>query len=189
MIPIDNSLKDSGVHFLRYADDMTFFCDSETEARKILRTVATTLDRQQRLLIQRHKTKIFRADEFRDYCAKMVQDRPISLNEDRILKVIRRYSGGDPYAAITYNQISPEDWKEFSGEIVTGIINEYLQADEVDYIRLRWFFRRLATGRSSCRLESCYRQCRIVGTMPSERLLVHFVNTGNLSQRMEKNWS
>ena len=144
MIPIDNSLKDSGVHFLRYADDMIFFCDSETNAKKILRTVATTLDRQQRLLIQRHKTKIFRADEFRDYCANMVQDRPISLNEDRILKVIRRYSGGNPYAAITYNQISPEDWKQFSGEIVTGIINEYLQADEVDYIRLRWFFRRLA---------------------------------------------
>ena len=144
MIPIDNSLRDSGVHFLRYADDMVFFCDSETDARKILHTVATTLDRQQRLLIQQHKTKIFRADEFREHCAQMIQDRPISLNEDRILNIIRRYSGGNPYAAITYNQISPEDWKQFSGEIVMGIISEYLQAEEVDYIRLRWFFRRLA---------------------------------------------
>ena len=144
MIPIDNSLRDSGVHFLRYADDMVFFCHSEADSRKILRIVATTLDRQQRLLIQQHKTKIFGADGFRDHCAQMIQDRPISLSEDRILNVIRRYSGGHPYAAITYNEISPEDWKQFSGEIVTGIINEYLQAEKVDYIRLRWFFRRLA---------------------------------------------
>ena len=144
MVPIDNSLRDSGVHFLRYADDMLFFCDSETDARKILRTLATTLDRQQRLLIQQHKTKVFRADEFQEYCAHMVQDRPISLNEDRILKVIRRYSGGNPYAAITHDQIPPENCFQSSGEIVTGIINEYLQAEKVDYIRLRWFFRRLA---------------------------------------------
>ena len=144
MIPIDNSLRDSGVHFLRYADDMLFFCDSETNARKILHTLATTLDKQQRLLVQQHKTKIFSRDEFRQHCAHMVQDRPISLDEDRILNVIRRYSGGNPYAAITYNQISQEDWEQFSGEIVSGIINEYLQAEKVDYIRLRWFFRRLA---------------------------------------------
>ena len=144
MIPIDNSLRDSGVHFLRYVDDMLFFCDSESAAMKVLHTLATTLDRQQRLLVQRHKTKIFLPDQFRQYCGQMVEDRPISLDEDRILDIIRKYSGGNPYAAITYNQISPEDWEQFSGEIVSGIINEYLQAENVDYIRLRWFFRRLA---------------------------------------------
>ena len=143
MIPIDNSLKDSGVHFLRYADDMVFFCDSEAAARKVLHTVATTLDKQQRLLIQQHKTKLFCADEFQCHCDRMIQDRPISSDEDKILNIISRYSGGNPYAAITYNQISSEDWKEFSEEIVIGIISEYLQAEEVDYIRLRWFFRRL----------------------------------------------
>ena len=143
MIPIDNSLRDSGLHFLRYADDMVFFCDSETDARKVLHTVATTLDKQQRLLIQPHKTKIFDPDEFQDHCDRMIRDRPISPDEDKILNIIRRYSSGNPYAAITYDEISPEDWEQFSGEIVIGIINEYLQAEEIDYIRLRWFFRRL----------------------------------------------
>ena len=144
MIPIDNSLRDSGVVFLRYSDDMVFFCDSKTDARRILHTVASTLDRQQRLLIQQYKTRIFRADEFQEYCSQMVQDRPISEEEDSLLNVISRYSGGNPYASVTYNQISPEDWKQFSEEIVTRIIKEYLQAEKTDYIRLRWFFRRLA---------------------------------------------
>ncbi len=45
---------------------------------------------------------------------------------------------------VTYNRISDEDWEVFSEELVAKIVNEYLQADEVDYVRLRWFFRRLA---------------------------------------------
>ncbi|MDE2842007.1 MAG: RNA-directed DNA polymerase [Chloroflexota bacterium] len=144
MIPIDNSLKEIGLQFLRFSDDMVFFCDSEQQAKRTLRAVATTLDKQQRLQTQRHKTKVFCAEDFRDYCLSMVEDRPISLAEDRVLNVIRKYSGGNPYAALTYNQISSEDWKQFSEVIIAGIIQEYLQAEEVDHVRLRWFFRRLA---------------------------------------------
>ena len=144
LIPIDNSLKANGVDFIRYADDLIIFCGSKTEIRKALHTVATTLDKQQRLMLQQHKTRIYHADEFREHCAQMIEDRPINDDEEKILQVVRRYSGGNPYATVTYNQIVPEDWKAFSGDIVTTIINEYLQKDEVDYIRLRWFFRRLA---------------------------------------------
>lgn len=144
MIPIDNSLKNTGLNFLRFSDDMVFYCDSEQDARRVLRTVATTLDKQQRLQTQRHKTKIFSSSQFRDYCETMVEDRPVSLEEDRILRVIRKYSGGNPYATITYNQVSSEDWKQFSPEVISGIIYDYLRAEEVDHVRLRWFFRRLA---------------------------------------------
>ena len=144
LIPIDNNLKTNGVEFIRYADDLVIFCTSENEARASLRKVATTLDKQQRLLLQQHKTRIFNREEFTEHCHLMIEDRPISTDEDSLLQIIRKYSGGNPYAVVTYNQVAPDDWKQFSREIVTGIIDDYLRQEEVDYVHLRWFFRRLA---------------------------------------------
>ena len=96
-------------------------------------------------MLQERKTNIFYdGDEFRQYCDDMIEDRPINKEEDKILKIIRKYSSGNPYARITYNQVKPSDWKAFSENIVSKIIKEYLGQDEVDYARLRWFFRRLA---------------------------------------------
>ncbi len=144
LIPIDNSLVSSGIDFIRYADDFLVFCKTEFDAERALQIIANTLDKQQRLVTQRHKTRIFEADEFQAYCYKMIEDRPISDEEDQILQIVKKYSNGEPYARVTYNQVSEEDWKAFSEDIVTEIISEYIEEEEVDYIRLRWFFRRLA---------------------------------------------
>lgn len=144
MIPIDNSLNIQGLEFLRYADDILVFCDSKQEVRNSLAKVASILDKQQRLMLQRHKTKTYTVEEFRNLCSDMIEDRPISKEEDKILKLIRKYSGGNPYRTITYNEISDEDWKSVSDEIISNIIYEYINQEEVDYIRLRWFYRRLA---------------------------------------------
>ncbi len=73
-----------------------------------------------------------------------MEDRPINNDEDEILQIVKKYSGGNPYAAITYDQIDPEDWKAFSSDTVETIVREYLAQDHVDHVRLRWFFRRLA---------------------------------------------
>ncbi len=51
LIPVDNSLTASGIHFLRYADDIVIFCHTEDEAKRALRTTAHTLDKQQRLML------------------------------------------------------------------------------------------------------------------------------------------
>ena len=144
LIPIDNSLIANGIEFLRYADDLIIFCSSQSDARKALHTVEVTLDKQQRLMLQQHKTRILESDEFRQQCSRMVEDRPINDDEKEVLEIISKYSDGNPYVTITYNQIEEDDWKTFSEDLVAGIIDEYLQQDEVDYIRLRWFFRRLA---------------------------------------------
>ncbi len=63
MIPIDNSLVTQAIDFICYVDDVVIFCENEDEARLILQKVATTLDKQQRLMLQRHKTKIYNADK------------------------------------------------------------------------------------------------------------------------------
>lgn len=144
LIPIDNSLTQSGLNFVRYADDIIFFCGSEAEARAALSTTATVLDRQQRLMLQRHKTKFYKPADFQALCAEMIQDRPISQNESDVLAIVKKYSGGNPYRTITYNQIAPADWQQISERTIRGVIETYLSKPEIDYIRLRWFYRRLA---------------------------------------------
>ena len=143
MIPIDNSLQIQGIDFIRYVDDIIVFCESESDARLMLHKIATTLDQQQRLILQQHKTKIFKAEEFRLLCDEMIKDRPISRQEDQILKLINKYSKGDPYRIIFYNDISDEDWNSISDEIITNIIIDYLSESAVQFDRLRWFYRRL----------------------------------------------
>ncbi|TIQ37187.1 MAG: Retron-type reverse transcriptase [Mesorhizobium sp.] len=144
LIPIDNSMADSGIEFVRFADDIIVFSDDFKQARKALSRVASILDRQQRLTPQRHKTELFTPESFVARCAEMIEDRPISESEDRILGVLRRYTGGNPYISISYNDISEKDWAAFSEAAVSKVIAEYLGSKDVDYIRLRWFYRRLA---------------------------------------------
>ena len=144
LIPIDNSMKSTGLDFIRYVDDIVIFCNSDRDSKTALSLVASTLDKQQRLMLQKHKTKFYDPKDFQSLCKDMLEDRPIDENEDRLLGIIRRYTGGNPYLSITYNDIKPEDWEQFSDKIVSGIIKEYLAKDEIDYIRLRWFYRRLA---------------------------------------------
>jgi retron-type reverse transcriptase len=144
LIPIDNTMAATGLRFLRYADDILVFCDSEAAAKRSLAQIATILDKQQRLTLQKHKTRFLRPDECRTLSARMIEDRPISADEDRLLKLIRKYSGGNPYRTISYNQVSAKDWAKISEEVIRKIIHEYIDRDEVDYIRLRWLYRRLA---------------------------------------------
>jgi retron-type reverse transcriptase len=144
LIPVDNSMSSSGLGFLRYADDIVVFCDSDRAARQALAVIASILDKQQRLILQRHKTRFFSPAEFRDLCNKMIEDRPISDNEDRLLQLIKKYSGDDPYKSVSYEEISQEDWKKITNEIVDRIIREYIGQSQVDYVRLRWFYRRLS---------------------------------------------
>ncbi len=143
LIPIDNSIISQGFDFIRYADDIIIFCDSEKSARIALASLASTIDKQQRLTFQRHKTKLYRPSEFQTLCMNMIEDRPISGDEDQILKIIKKYSGGNPYHTVSYNEISKEDWESITEDIINKIIYEYIKQDQVDYIRLRWFYRRL----------------------------------------------
>lgn len=143
LIPIDNSLKSGGMKFIRYADDILVFCKSKREARAALATIATVLDKQQRLMLQRHKTKFYEPEEFKKLCLEMIEDRPINANEKTLLALVKKYSGGDPYTTISYSQISATDWASISPAAIHNIIESYINAEYVDYIRLRWFYRRL----------------------------------------------
>lgn len=144
LIPVDNSLVTAGLKFIRYADDIFVFCKSERESRTALALIATVLDKQQRLTLQRHKTKIYDPTNFQTVCSQMIEDRPINADERSLLALIKKYSGGDPYKTISFSQISASDWSSISAESIRNIINQYISSQPMDYIRLRWFYRRLA---------------------------------------------
>lgn len=144
LIPVDQSLQSLGFRFIRFADDIVFFCESESVARATVGKVASTLDKQQRLMLQRHKTRIYNPSDFQQHCSRMIEDRPISDDEESLLRIIRQYSNGNPYQIISYSQINPEDWIQISEATVRGIIEDYLSQDNIDYVRLRWFYRRLS---------------------------------------------
>jgi hypothetical protein len=134
----------AGIDFIRYADDILVFCSSESDAKRALAHIVTVLDKQQRLTLQRYKTTIHPSNTFPTLCKEMIQDRPINSEEGELLVLIKKYSGGNPYVTISYNQISAEDWASISERTIRKIIEEYISKTPVDYIRLRWFYRRLS---------------------------------------------
>jgi retron-type reverse transcriptase len=144
LIPVDNSFATSGHEFLRYADDIVVFSKSNLDAKRALARLANILDKQQRLTLQRHKTRFFTVPEFKGYCAKMIEDRPINSEEDNVLNLVRKYAKGNPYKTISYSEITPSDWLLLSETLLRKIIEEYLGQGEIDFIRLRWLYRRLA---------------------------------------------
>lgn len=144
LIPIDNTLRAEGFNFLRFADDILIFCKSKEDAEMALARIAEILDKQQRLMLQRHKTKFMTPSECRKLCNQMVEDRPISANEKEMLAIVKKYSGGNPYKYISFAEISQNDWERLSENKISSIIKEYMSQNDTDFIRLRWFYRRLA---------------------------------------------
>jgi len=142
--PIDNVLIHQGTDFCRYVDDIVIFSNSEIEARSKILSLANTLDKQQKLQIQRHKTQIMDRAKFLDFCLGMVEDRPINNLERDLVHIIKRHSYGDPYRSIWISDLSDDELSHFKPDIIETIIKDYLDKPEPDYIRLRWFIRRLA---------------------------------------------
>jgi len=157
MIEIDNSMILKGFDFCRYVDDIVVFCQTEEEASIIIYKMADLLDKQQRLMLQKQKTKIYSDMEiFNRHCNDMIQDQPINSQEKEILKIIKRKGlGRNPYEHINIQDLDDNDLKHFTTKIIENIFEEYLNGQDSNYTRLRWFLRRLsqvgiATGVDFC---------------------------------------
>ena len=144
LIPIDNALNEHGLQFLRYADDIVVFVESRDDARSAFATVAQTLDKQQRLMLQRHKSQIYASSAARDMAVRMIEDQPISEDEADLLRIVEKYSGGDPYRTVWFGDITDEDWLSITQETLDNTVESYLAESFVDYPKLSWFYRRLA---------------------------------------------
>lgn len=176
--PVDNSLVTRGIKFCRFIDDIIIFTDSPKESRTVILEVANILDKQQRLILQRQKTKIMDRREFQNYCEKMVEDRPINDIENQILEVIKKYSGNDPYQTIFLSKVSDEDLGLFNTESIEKILGDYLKPKEPDFIRLRWFIRRLSQIGHPSAINFCVNNFESL--MPALSEICHyFISVGN----------
>lgn len=142
LIPIDESLILKGFDYCRYVDDFVVFTNSYEEARMVFYYLAETLDKQQRLVIQRQKSKIVTCDEFLKTCSKMKIDDPLNKTEQEILDVIRNHSD-NPYSVIKLSDLTAEDLEVLSKEHICDLLNEYIGQKNPNYSRIRWLYRRL----------------------------------------------
>lgn len=144
LIPFDDNLKLQNIEFKRYVDDIIVFCESEKDARIKLNKVAEILDKEQRLILQKQKTKIITSHNFIEICKQNLLEQPINPIEADILEVINDYTSGDAYSKIQLSELSNEDLKSLSKENIEELFDSYLQNDSPNYERIRWLYRRLA---------------------------------------------
>lgn len=142
LIPIDDSLSIKGIDFCRYADDIYVFCDEEKEAQITVYHMAEILDKQQKLILQKQKTDIFKAKDFEEICKKMLNDNPLNENEDKMIKVLKKYTTG-MYKGIDFKQLDLEDQKLFADYNINEVLDKYLNVHEPDFKKIRWLYRRL----------------------------------------------
>ncbi|EOR93494.1 hypothetical protein ADIARSV_3343 [Arcticibacter svalbardensis MN12-7] len=142
LVPIDKSLRLQGIEYKRYVDDFVFFCNSEKEARIRIQQLAEMLDKEQRLVLQRQKTKIFTAVEFLNHTKQLLIEDAVYDAEVEIIQIIQRYTGGDPYKKINLEVISDKHLAILSKKNIVTLLDTYL-ADK-NFSKLRWFYRRLS---------------------------------------------
>ncbi len=123
-------MKSRSIVFCRYADDYTIFCNSESEAYKILILLSEKLSNDQ-LGLQKNKTKIMSSDEFRDIHhfldPKPAEDKN-SEDEQKLLNISIRFDPYSPTAEEDY-----ETLKEAIREIdIISILSKEVNKTRID---------------------------------------------------------
>jgi len=185
LVPVDNTLQDYGLEFCRSVDDIMVFCRSRDEAKTALYRVAEVLDKQQRLIMQKAKTKIYDNQQFAELCNKMIADQPIDDVEQEILQIIRKHSGGDPYVCIDKRNLPDADLKWFDKKHLEHVVEGYLLIADPDFVRLRWFLRRLSQVGMPGAVEYCLQN--ITRLMPALSDLCHYFISS--SPTFEGDWN
>jgi Reverse transcriptase (RNA-dependent DNA polymerase) len=144
LIPTDQSLLTRGYNFCRYVDDLHFFCRTREEAEIALYDLADVLDKQQKLTIQKQKTKVMPTEEFQKIARDMLLDRPLNDEEAMLIAMIRKYSADDPYQLVGLASLSDKDLETVDSAKLKRLFDLYLAQTPVDYPRIGWLLRRLA---------------------------------------------
>lgn len=126
----DFHLKSRGIKFCRYADDYTIFCNSESEAYKILILLSEKLANDQ-LGLQKGKTKIMSSLEYQEihqFLDPKPADDEISEEEQKLLNISIRF---DPYSATAVEDY--ESLKDAIREIdIIGILSREVNKTKID---------------------------------------------------------
>ncbi|QKG55743.1 RNA-directed DNA polymerase [Hymenobacter sp. BRD128] len=144
LTPIDKSLSLKNIPFKRYVDDIVLFCRSEKEARIRINQIAEILDKQQRLILQNHKTIIFNKESFIAKCSAMLTEEAGAQTEKELIDIINSYAEGDAYTKIRITDISNPDLLRLPKGDIVSLLDSYLRPEKPNYEKIRWLYRRLS---------------------------------------------
>src|ERR1019366_5368103 len=114
----------------------------EIEARCALFELAEYLDGE-RLSLNRQKTRIMAGQALLGLANRALDLSPASVEEESILETIDNVTTG-PYEVRDFSELTPEQEEALSRDAVEAALGTILGAREVNYVRLRWFLRRLS---------------------------------------------
>lgn len=181
MIPIDESLLSKGMDFCRFSDDIILFAKDRADAQIYIYKVAEILDKQQRLVLQQQKTRIFSRLEFKEYCQDMVENKPVNEEEKAIISILKKHSD-NPYATISYKRLTNIEKMAFSKKKIERVISGILSNEPIDYIKLRWFLRRLAQVGCDSALSKCLSEYEKM--LPAlNDMILYFLSVSNAVDR------
>lgn len=143
LIPFDENLSFREIEFNRYVDDIIIFCEDRKEASIRLNQVAEALDKDQRLILQKQKTRIIPSKNFIALCGRNLMEIE-DEDEEEIIQTILNYSKGNAYTKIKISDIKDKDIAKLSEENVTALLENYLNTPDPDYSKIRWIYRRLS---------------------------------------------
>jgi hypothetical protein len=126
----DTHLKRNKIQFSRYADDYCIFCNTRAEAYRHLVFLSEKLFNEG-LVLQKTKTKIYTAEEFREISKLLDPQGPqeaAASDEQRLLNVSIRFDPYSPTAEEDYESLK----KAISNVDVIGILAREINKTEVD---------------------------------------------------------
>jgi hypothetical protein len=133
LIDVDAALLSDGADFLRWVDDYTIFCRTETEAQRLIFRLSEHLFRNHGLTLSAIKTKILPKEDFQN---RFLQDPDQEVNED--LRILMALSTRGGRYSDTENELTPEEINELSQVNFRNMLEAALADRElVDYERLK----------------------------------------------------
>jgi reverse transcriptase-like protein len=133
LIDVDAALLSDGADFIRWVDDYTIFCKTESEAQRLIFRLSEHLFRNHGLTLSAIKTKILPKDEFQ---RRFLQDPEQEIDDDlaTLIALSRRF---DPYSdeevELTPEELERLEQLNFQNMLETALANREL----VDYERLK----------------------------------------------------
>lgn len=113
------------------------------EAYKLIYELASTLDKQQRLILQNQKTKIYSKEAFIEVCNDSLVKKPINDIEGQMIQIFKDYTSGGYESHLTVE--IPKEKLDFFTEVnIKFVLDKYLNEDHPNFSRIRWIFRKLA---------------------------------------------
>lgn len=148
---IDEMLVQSGVSYIRFVDDFHIFCNDRNDAYRVLHRIAQTLDLV-KLTLNKSKTRLLNGSSWLADVDRMLANRPINTDEESIIGEIQSVDGPS-HMVMAPAKVPPSLSKLLTNKKVTSVLHAYLSEKDIDFVRMRYFLRRISQTQTPAAVE------------------------------------